>query len=109
MVQRHDSESEDKSTRGSDVPITRGKRIWNTLHSHATFHTRQLDPFITTIKNTFHCVQNSSEHPFSEELYFVPVLSLVFWIFRTFLTIFCSSTKKARMILHIVVTHEITR
>jgi hypothetical protein len=43
----------DKSTRGSDVPITRGKRIWNTLNSHATFHTRQLDPFIT-IKNTFH-------------------------------------------------------
>jgi hypothetical protein len=43
-------------------------------------------------------------------LYFVAVLSLVFWIFRTFLTIFCSSTKKARMILHsIVATHEITR
>lgn len=26
-------------------------------------------------------------------------LSLVFWIFNTFFTIFCSSTKKARMIL----------
>lgn len=43
------------------------------------------------------------------ELYFAAVLSLVFCIFRTFLTIFCSSTKKARIILHRVVAHKITR
>ena len=44
------------------------------------------------------------------ELYFAAVLSLVFCIFRTFLTIFCSSTKKARMILHtVVVIHKTTK
>ena len=70
-------------------------------------NTRQLD--FPSTKITFRSVQNSARLPFLE-LYFAAVLSLVFCIFRTFLTIFCSSTKKARMILHrVVVTHKTTK
>ena len=55
---------------------------------------------ITTNKNIFLVYRTPSHFalPFQTD-YFEVVLSLVFCIFNTFFTIFCSSTKKARMIL----------